>query len=260
MAGLLVANLVLVPLVGILVVGLTGLAGGVAIGVLATSMAPAGSLGPKLVQVARGDLRFGVVATFLLAIVATFTMAPSLAFAQRLLGLEGSTAPIDPTLVVVSLAVFQLFPLLIGLALSRRAVAFTRRAVGPLTNLSTLLIVVMIVVALLDTGDELVRLGLGPLVAMLVIVLAASAFGAIAGGPDREIRRASTIITAQRATGLALLVVAGPGHAVETATVAAFALILLVVNSSVAVGLGRGWTSARPVRLARLGLSSDDRA
>ena len=54
----------------------------------------------------------------------------------------------------------------------------------------------------------------------------------------------ATIITAQRSPGLALLVVAGPGHAVETATVAAFALVLLVVNGSVAVGLGRGWASA----------------
>ena len=42
-------------------------------------VAPAGSLGPKLVQVARGDLRFGVVATFVLSIVATVTVAPSLA-------------------------------------------------------------------------------------------------------------------------------------------------------------------------------------
>ncbi len=259
-AGLLVANFIFVPLVGILVVGVVGLAGGVAIGVLATAMAPAGFLGPELVQVARGDLRFGVVATFVLAIVATFTMVPSLAFAQRLLGVNGSTAPIDPAVVVASLAVFQLAPLIVGLILSRRAIGLTRRAVGPLTSLSTLLIVAVIVVTLLDTGDELLHLGGGPIVAMLAIVLAASGLGAIAGGPDREVRRATTIITAQRAPALALLIVAGPGHAVETATVAAFALVLLVVNSGVAFGLGRDWSSLAMRRQAVRPPLSDDRA
>ena len=252
-AGLLVGNLLLVPAVGVGIAALAGLGGAVAIAFMAVVVAPAGSLAPKLVQVARGDLPVGVAATFGLSVIATVTVAPSLAIGEQLLGMDAATSPIDPMSVIASLAIFQLVPMLLGLVLAHRAPAPAGRVVGPLTAASTVLIAVIVAVAVADTADELTGLGVMPVIAMAAIVLAAGAIGWITGGSEDGVRRASLIVTAQRSPGLALLVVAGPGHAVETATVATFALVLLVVNSVIALGLHRGWSTARVVRRDRLG-------
>lgn len=236
------ANLVLVPVVGVATAIWAGLSGAIAIAFLATVVAPGGSLGPKLVQVARGDLAFGVLMTFGLSVLATVTVAPSLEIASRVLGLDPQTAPLDPTAVIITLAIFQLAPTLVGLAVARSRRSVANAIVGPLTAVSSALIVAIAIVAIADTYDEVLALGPGPIVAMVVIASVACAIGWIIGGPHPATRRASALVTGQRAPGLALLLVAGPGHAQETATVVAFTLVLLVVNGGLAVTLGRPWS------------------
>ncbi len=236
------ANLVLVPVVGVATAIWAGLSGAIAIAFLATVVAPGGSLGPKLVQVARGDLAVGVLMTFGLSVLATVTVAPSLEIASRVLGLDPQTAPLDPTAVIITLAIFQLAPTLVGLAVARSRRSVANAIVGPLTAVSSALIVAIAIVAIADTYDEVLALGPGPIVAMVVIASVACAIGWIIGGPHPATRRASALVTGQRAPGLALLLVAGPGHAQETATVVAFTLVLLVVNGGLAVTLGRPWS------------------
>jgi predicted Na+-dependent transporter len=236
-----IANLILVPVVGIATTAAAGLTGAVAIAILATTVAPAGSLGPKLVQIARGDLAYGVMVTFALSVIATVTVAPTLELGGRVLGIDPETSPIDLRSVIVSLAAFQLLPTLVGLAIARRRASLAYRVVRPLTATSTALMAALALVALLDTYDDLFLIGPGPLAAMVIIVLFSNLIGWATGGSDGPRRRASAIVTAQRSPGLALLLVAGPGHAVETATVVAFTFILLVVNGSIAIGLGRAW-------------------
>jgi predicted Na+-dependent transporter len=248
---ILLANLIVVPVVAVAVTAWSGIAGAVAVAILATAIAPAGSLGPKLVQFARGDLAVGVLATFLLSILAVVTVAPSLELAGRLIGLDPQASPLDPIVLILTLAVFQLGPTLVGLLIASRAPALGRRIVQPLTALSTSLVVVLVIVALVDTYDEVLVLGVVPVVAMTVIVVAASSVGWLAGGTDPAVRRASSLVTGQRAPGLALLVVAGPGHATETAAVVTFALILFVVNGAAALLYGRPWTRLLDERRAR---------
>jgi predicted Na+-dependent transporter len=248
---ILLVNLIVVPAVAIAVTAWSGMAGAIAVAVLATAIAPAGSLGPKLVQFARGDLAVGVLATFLLSILAVVTVAPSLELAGRFVGLDPQASPLDPLVLMLTLASFQLGPTLVGLLIARRAAAFGQRIVRPLTALSTALVVVLVVVALVDTYDEVLLLGLGPVAAMTVIVVAASSLGWLAGGSDPAVRRASSLVTGQRAPGLALLIVAGPGQAMETATVVTFALVLFVVNGTAALIYGRPWSRLLDARRAR---------
>jgi BASS family bile acid:Na+ symporter len=241
-AALGVASVILVPVVGVAIAAWAGLTGAVAIAFLATTVAPAGSLGPKLVQIARGDLAVGVLATFALSVVATLTVAPSLELGARVLGLDPDVSPIDPRSVIVALAIFQLAPTIIGMAIARRRPSFASRIVRPLTSASTVLIVLIVVVAIADTYDDVLLLGPAPVLAMILLTVVANAIGWVAGGPTAAVRRASALVTAQRSPGLALLLVAGPGHGVETATVVAFTLVLLVVNGGIAVILGRPWS------------------
>lgn len=240
-----VANLVVVPVAGVATAIWAGLSGAIAVAFLATVVAPAGSLGPKLVQIARGDLAVGVILTFGLSVLATLTVAPSLALASRAIGVDPQAAPVAPASVILNLAIFQLAPTLVGLAIARSRRSLASAIVGPLTALSTSLMVAIAIVAIADTYDEVLTLGLGPIAAMVVIAGLAGAIGWVIGGPRRTTRRASALITGQRAPGLALLLVAGPGHAQETATVVAFTLVLLVVNGGLAVALGRPWS--RPI-------------
>jgi predicted Na+-dependent transporter len=236
------ANLVLVPILGMATAIWAGLSGAIAIAFLATVVAPGGSLGPKLVQIARGDLAFGVLLTFGLSVLATLTVAPSLELASRASGLDPQAAALDPVAVILSLAIFQLAPTLAGLAIAQSRRSFAERIVGPLTAVSTALIVGIAIVAIADTYDEALALGPAPIVAMVVIASVACAIGWIIGGSSPATRRASALVTGQRAPGLALLLVAGPGHALETATVVAFTLVLLIVNGGLAFALGRPWS------------------
>jgi predicted Na+-dependent transporter len=236
-----IANLILVPIVGIAMAAVAGLSGAVAIAVLATTVAPAGSLGPKLVQIARGDLAYGIWLTFALSVIATLTVGPTLELGGRLLGIDPQASPIDARSVILNLAAFLLLPTLVGLATARRSPALAGRIVRPLTRASTSLIVIIVVVAVLDTYDDVVLIGPTAVAAMVVIVMAANLIGWASGGSDGTTRRASAIVTGQRSPGLALLLVAGPGHAMETATVVAFTLVLLVVNGTIAIALGRAW-------------------
>lgn len=244
-----VANLVVVPIAGVATAIWAGLSGAIAIAFLATVVAPGGSLGPKFVQVARGDLAFGVLLTFGLSVLATLTVAPSLGLASQALGVDPQTAPLDPAAVIVTLAIFQLAPTLAGLAIARWRRSRADSVVGPLTALSTSLMVAIAIVAIADTSDEVLALGPGPIVAMVVIASVASSIGWIVGGTRTTTRRASALVTGQRAPGLALLLVAGPGHAQETATVVAFTLVLFVMNGGLAVVLGRPWS--RPIAALR---------
>lgn len=234
----LAANILLIPVIAIALAALFHLEGPVAAGFLAAGIAPAGSMAPKFVQFARGDLRVAVATTFGLAAVAAFTVAPTLALANTVLGLPPEAAPVDLGLVAVSLLIFQLAPTVVGWAIARGGPGLARRAVEPLTAASTVLIAVLVVVALADTVGELGDVGVAPIAAMVLLILAALGIGRSLGG-DAVVRRATMVVTAQRSAALGLLVVAGVGHPLATATVAVFALVLLVVNGGVAVALGR---------------------
>lgn len=238
LARLGVANLVLVPVVAVVVCRVLALPAEVTFAILAMAVAPAGSLGPKLVQVARGDLALGVVATFVLSAVATLTVAPSLALASALVGLDATVGAVDAALVVGSLLVFQLAPLLAGVLVARRRPALVETAGPRLTRLSTVLLVLIVTLVLLDGWDEVLALGPIALGAVLLVIVAADGLGWLSGGGTAVGRRTGAILTGQRSGVLALLVV-GPGAPIASATVVAFALLLLIVNATVAVVASR---------------------
>lgn len=118
------ANLVALPLVAIGCVAIArsvpdGLDDAVAVALLAVAIAPAGSIAPKLVQLAGGDLVLGLGATFGLTIIGSLAFGPSLAVADLLLDLAPTTAPLDIGGIVASLAIFQLLPTLVGWTLGK---------------------------------------------------------------------------------------------------------------------------------------------
>lgn len=239
-AALLGLNVLVVPLVGVGFAFGFGLGSAVAVAFVAVALAPAGSIAPKLAQIAGGDLRLAIAATFILSIVGAISLGPSLAAADGWLGLAPATGSLDLRSVVASLVVFQLTPTVVGWTIGRRSPSLAHRMARPLLLVSNALIILVVLVAVADTYDEVLGLGPIPVVAMLLFTLVSQAIGRAIGGGSAATRRAGMLVTAQRSPGLALLVVAGPGHALETATVTVFALVLLVVNGTAALWFGRG--------------------
>lgn len=239
LAAVALVSLVAVPVVGIALVRLLDLEGALALALLALAVAPAGTVGPKLVQLSGGDLTLAVPAAFGLSAVATITVAPSLAIASEAAGLGAMGRGLDAGLIVGRLVLFQLLPLVVGMAIARVRPVSAARLVGPCTQLSSMLLVLFVVLAVVDGWRLLLGLDMRALVAALLLVAIADALGWLAGGPADDGRRSGMLISGQRSTALALLVVGGPGAPLTTAALVAMGLLVLVVNGPLAVMLAR---------------------
>jgi BASS family bile acid:Na+ symporter len=244
-----VVSLVVVPLVGAAIASAIPLSDAATFALLALACAPAGTVGPKLVQMAGGDLRLAVIVAFGLSAIATLTVAPSLVLASGVLGLDAAVATIRSEPIIARLVVFQLVPLLVGMALLRRRPALAGRLVEPATRLSSGLLAAVVVVALADGWRYVLALGPLPFLAGSLLLVAADSLGWLAGGPAPEGRRTGLLITGQRSGALALLVAIGMDWPAASAAVVALALVNLVGNTAVAVVIARGL----PVRRAAAG-------
>ncbi|MFN8519842.1 MAG: hypothetical protein U0667_10740 [Chloroflexota bacterium] len=232
----LVANLVVVPLVGVVLAIVLGLPDAVAIGLIVTACAAGSSYSAKLVELAGGDIRVGVGLMFLLATVTAVVLGPLAAVMLGLLGsATGGRVSLDPVPILVTLVLFQLLPLLGLMEFQRRAPALAQRLRTPAMRASTALLVVACVAVVLDSADEVAALGPLPLAAMVALIGAGLLVGHAVGGTRLPDQRATALITGQRSASVAYIAVQGVGMPIATATVVAFALVMLVVNLGISL-------------------------
>lgn len=232
-------SLVMLPVIGIVLVRLFALDAPVALALLALAAAPAGTVGPKLVHLAGGNLALAILASFSLSAIATLSVAPTLTVAATATGILSLAQGIDAGAIVGRLVLFQLLPLTIGLAIARARPRAVEGLADPLTRLSTILLIVFIVVVVVDGWRVLIGLDPRALVAAFLLVAAADILGWFAGGPTPAGRRSGVLISGQRSSALALLVVGGPGAPIITAALVAMGLVILAVNAIVATGMTR---------------------
>lgn len=246
----LVVNLLLVPLVGVgLAVGL-GLADLVAIGFVVTACAAGSSYSAKLVELAGGDIRVGIGLMFLLAAVTAITLGPIAAVMLGLLGsATGAQVTLDPVPILLTLVLFQLLPLIGLMELQRRAPSLAARLRAPAMRASTVMLVVACVVVIIDSADEVIAIGPVPMLAMVALIGSGLVVGHIIGGRNVSQRRASALVTGQRSASVAYIAVHGLGQPIATATVVAFALVMLVVNLGIALGSRRLHLAAESRRM-----------
>ena len=234
-----VASLVVVPIAGVVIAAALPLPEAAAFAILALAVAPAGTIGPKLVDIAGGDLGLGVVVAFSLSAIATLTVAPTLLLATAIVGIDEGAAAIEPAPIIGRLLAFQLLPLILGMVLRTRRAALAERVVAPATTLSNVLLVAVVAIALVDGWTEVVALGPLPFLAGLLLLVVADVSGWVAGGPAVAARRTGLLITGQRSGALALLVALGLDWSGAVAAVVALAVVNLVGNTIVATVLTR---------------------
>jgi bile acid:Na+ symporter, BASS family len=206
LARALIANFVIVPIVGVLIARLLQLDAAIATGFLLMAIAPGV---PFLVRAAGrqpgGSLGFATALTFILPALSVVTIP----ITSRLVLPLDAQAHLPLTQFLTTLVLFQLVPLLIGLLVSYSAPALALKLTRPLT----LIFAVAVVALLAMLFPMLVKsvtgvYGSRAMLAELCIVLFCIGTGWLLGGPEVPHRRTLSIATALRNIGLCALIAA----------------------------------------------------
>jgi BASS family bile acid:Na+ symporter len=228
-AGLLIrallANVVLVPAFAMLLVRVFHLKDLIAIGLLLMAICP----GVPFVVLGGGvkkggSLGFAVALAFILPAASVLTVPLTVG-----LVLPGETAVATEN-IVISLVLFQLVPLLVGMLVKARFPAIAARLVKPV-GLVCVAVILVVLVALAKIWFVSVTAVYGSLgiLAMLTLVILSLLTGWILGGPERSHRRTLGVGTALRNPGLAALIAATNFGSVTEAAVMTYLLVQFVV-------------------------------
>ncbi|GAA2175171.1 bile acid:sodium symporter family protein [Agrococcus versicolor] len=195
-----VAQFVIMPLTGFLLVTVLDLDPAIAVGVILVAAAPGGTASNVMVFLAKGDTALSVAMTTVSTLVAPL-VTPLL-----VLLLAGSYLPVDPLGLFLSIVQIVIVPIVVGLLLRRFLPRLVERLVTwmPLVSVVGITLVVLAVVA----GSAATILAFG--LAILGIVVVLNGVGLVLGyvaaravGLDEPARRAVSIEVGMQNSGLA---------------------------------------------------------
>jgi BASS family bile acid:Na+ symporter len=225
----LLANFVIVPLLGVAIVKLFRLPLPVATGVLLMAIAPGVPFVLLQVRKRGGRLSLAVELAVVLPLLSILTVPITAALVLP--------APIRAELPLgqftLTLVLFQLLPLLLGIMIGERLPALAARLTAPFNY--AFLVATIALVALLSRaiihGIASVY-GSRGMLAMLTLTLLSMAIGWLLGGPAREDRRILGIGTTLRNIGLASLIATTTLRDSDIAgTVLTYLLIQIIVST-----------------------------
>lgn len=198
-----VLDIVLVPVVMWVTASLLLPEGGIATGLLLVAFASAGPLGIKLADIAGGDTEYaiGIVVVLELANVAAIPIWSSF--------LGVATAAVVAIEMVRTLVLLVVLPLGVGMLIGRRWATGARRWAPILQRLSSVGVVAVVAFLIVRNvrylDDDLAYNAL--LAAALVIGFALAA-GWLMGGPERQTRISTSLVTGVRANAAAVAIAA----------------------------------------------------
>lgn len=233
-AKALVANFVLAPAIAYLVVLAVPLSQAQSIGLVLLATAAGAPFLPKLVQVAKGDVAFGVGLMVLL-------MVATVPFVPLVLPLLLPGVSVNPLDIASSLVVLMLVPLGVGLVIRARYGGLADSLQPVMTSASNLSLVTLMVLMLVLNFQSLVGvIGTGALLALLAFIVATFAIGYLFGGPEGRTRPVLALGTAQRNVSAALVVAAQNFRDPDVLVMLVVGAILMLIVLMVAGGeLGR---------------------
>lgn len=232
-AGLLlraiVANFVVVPLVAVLLCRAFRLPDPIATALILMALAP----GVPFLVLSGGRQRggsheFAVELAMVMPAVSVLTIPIAANFI-----LPASDRLTVPATVLVSLCVYQLAPLILGVLVAQWSPASARKLARPAryVTMGSFVVLLALLVPAMVKGVATV-FGTFGLFAMLLTVLISVVVGWIAGGPHVEYRRTLAIGTALRNPGIALMIATTQFKDARIAAgVMAYLLVQIVVSS-----------------------------
>lgn len=233
-AKALVANFVVIPIVAYVLVLVFTLSEGQSIGIILLATAAGAPFLPKLVEVAKGNIAFGV-GLMVLLMVATVVYVP-LVLPLLLPGVQ-----VNPLDIASSLVVLMLIPLAIGLVVKARYESIATSVEPVMSQTSTTALVFLTVLMLVLNFDNLVSVvGTGVILALLVFVAVSFAVGYVLGGPVAGNKSVMGLGSGQRNISAALVVAAQNFQDPDVVTILLVGALVMLVVLMVAGGeLGR---------------------
>ena len=222
----LLANVVLMPALGLTLVSIFTLPEDVEIALLLLSIAPGGANAIQFTKAVKDDLGLEVGLQGLLTLVA-LVVTPLLA--ALLLPLEfGAAAAIPYLRVIGAVTVLLLGPLLLGMSVRRRAPTRADVLVKVLMPISTLTFIASVLVAGSIRQAAANSVGASALAATAILLLGGMVIGWWLGGPSHSGRRIVAVDTSMRNAllCLAIAVTSFPDRNVDVAVLAYLAIAI----------------------------------
>lgn len=235
--GLLALNVLILPVVGLLVARMVPLDPGIEAGLLLCAICAGGPLGLKVSQLCEADLPW----TLSLIVILLLLNVASLPLWSALLLDRSLTLNAGDLLGVLVMAI--LVPLLVGVWVKRHITGVSSSLSNQATRVSNVTLVLAVATGVAANARDLIdALSTWGILAALIIVFVSGLLGwLVPKSLDR--RRASALVTLNRATSVALLVV---GRAyMDNADVFTAVVLFGVVQTVVAVALSSYWRFAR---------------
>ena len=247
----LLANFVIVPLLAYVILLVIPLTDAQSIGLLLLATAAGAPFLPKLVELAKADVAFGVGLMVLLMVV-TVVYVP-LVLPVLLPGVQ-----VDPREIASSLVVLMLLPLAVGLFVRARYEALAETLQPTVNQVSSTALVFLLVLMLILNFRTLISvIGTGVLLAFAILIVGSLGVGWLLGGPSTETRPVVGLGTAQRNVSAALVVGAAnfdDPNVVVTLVVGATLMGLLIV---LAGELGKRIQQPDPTRVSEEAADDD---
>ena len=226
----LLANFVLMPLAALGLAALLRLDSPLGVGLLLLGTAAGAPFLPKLAQLAKGSLAFGVGLMALL-------MVATVAYMPLVLPLLLPGVSVNPVKIASSLFLFMLLPLALGLAAKAWfavVASRTKPVLDKVSNLSLILLVLLITAA--NIKNVLAVFGTGGILAGLLLIAVGFGAGWLLGGPGMDTRPVLALGTAQRNIAAALVV---GGQSFSDPKVVVMVIVVAIVGLLVLMPLSK---------------------
>jgi len=199
----LVANCILIPVVGFLLVHIFPLNPDASIGILLLAAIPGTPIALQFTRMAKTRLAFAAAMTFVLSLV-SIALTP-LAIEAMPQMRQGSAWPV--LILIAHIALYMALPLCAGLWAAQRAPKTAPRLVLPLDLLATVAFLFLMWETRLVRRQAFNAIrGGGTVLAMLLLLLLSMLIGWLIGGPEPETRRILATSTGMRSVIVVLYI------------------------------------------------------
>jgi len=227
LARVLLANFLVIPLVGVAVVSMIPMQPPLPGALLLLACTPGGVASIQFTSQIKGSASMAGVVLFILSFLAVFVSPLIL----QMVFPANVQLEVPYGRVLLFLAAFLLLPLLAGMLLLRRAPSTATKLARPVALLGLVVFVAFMVTTASARQAAAVEIGPAAVGGMLLFIFVSMAVGWFLGGPTREFRRILASATSMRNAALCLAFVAytSPGHAVIIPLIA-FSLLMVPPN------------------------------
>ena len=191
----LIANCILIPAIGFLLVRVFPLTPDASIGIMLLAAIPGTPISLQFTRMAKARLAFAAAVIFVLSLV-SIAMTPLVMEAMPQT-LQRSERPVLS--LISTIALYIAVPLCAGVWVARRVPNVARRLVLPLGLLASVVFLFLMWETRLIRREALKTIrGNGTILAMLLLLLFSMLIGWLIGGPDRDTRRILATSTGMR--------------------------------------------------------------